>query len=315
MLDKEKIKNIFSEFKKKTILLIGANGQIGWELERTLPVLGEVIALDFPAIDLTQPDQIRQQVREIRPDIIINAAAYTAVDKAEEEPELAMAINTKAPAILAEEAKKLNVALVHYSTDYVFDGTKGVPYTEKDISNPLNIYGRTKLEGDRAIQLTGVPHLILRTSWVYGNRGKNFMLTFQRLAGEKEEIYIVDDQVSSPTWCRMIAEATVQILAQGIKNLPEFLNEKGGLYHLSAGGRTSWFGFAGAILKYSYDGTKQKVQRLIPIPSSKYPTLAKRPACSLLSCETAFRAFGLCIPKWESSLKQLFGEKKNEKAS
>lgn len=287
------------------ILLIGYNGQVGWELNRTLQPLGKVIALDYPTIDLSQPKQINQLVREIRPNLIINAAAYTAVDKAEKEAESAIAVNAQAPGILAEEAKRLGAAIIHYSTDYVFDGTKDTPYTEQDTPNPVNTYGRTKWQGEKAVQTAGVPHLILRLTWVYGARGKNFLLTILKLATEKEEIRVVDDQTGSPTWCRMIAEATAHILAQGVKDPIGFLSEKGGLYHLSAGGKTSWFGFAQAVLKHHPNRKALKVKHLMPIPTTEYQTPAARPAYSLLSCEAACKAFGLRLPEWESSLKQI----------
>ncbi len=292
------------------ILLTGKNGQVGWELQRTLAPLGEVVALDRQQLDLVKPDQIRERVREIKPSLIVNAAAYTAVDKAEEEPELAMAINGIAPGILAEEAKRLNAAIVHYSTDYVFDGTKTTPYTEEDLPNPLNVYGRTKLEGERAIQAAGVPYMILRTSWVYGMRGKNFLLTVLRLAQEREELRIVDDQIGAPTWSRMIAEATAQILAQvylPVISHSSPLTEKKGIYHLSAGGQTSWYGFARAIVARISETSTQSV-KLIPIPTSKYPAPARRPAYSLLSKAKLNGAFGLAMLDWDRALELVLEE-------
>ncbi len=290
------------------ILLIGCNGQVGWELNRTLQPLGDIIAVDYPAIDLTRPEEIRTLVRKTRPGLIINATAYTAVDKAEEQVEEAEAVNSRAPGILAQEAKALGAAIVHYSTDYVFDGTKDIPYREKDTPCPISTYGRTKWEGEQAVQTAGAPHLILRLTWVYGARGKNFMLTVLKLAAEKEEIRIVDDQIGSPSWCRMIAEATAQILAQGAGDPAGFLAEKGGLYHLSAQGKTSWFGFAQAILQHHPNRKALKVKHLIPITTNEYPTPAARPAYSLLSSEAAHRVFGLRIPEWEHSLKQVLGK-------
>lgn len=287
------------------ILLIGCNGQVGWELNRTLQPLGDIIAVDYPAIDLTRPEETRGLVRETRPGLIINAAAYTAVDKAEKHVEEAEAVNSRAPGILAQEAKALGAAIVHYSTDYVFDGTKDSPYNEQDTPCPVSTYGRTKWEGEQAVQSAGAPHLILRLTWVYGARGKNFMLTILKLAAEKEEIRIVDDQIGSPSWCRMIAEASAQILAQGAGDPAGFLAEKGGLYHLSAQGKTSWFGFARAILDHHPNRKTLKVKHLIPIGTHEYPTPAARPAYSLLSSEAAHRVFGLRIPEWEHSLKQL----------
>lgn len=272
------------------IMLLGKNGQVGWELERTLAPLGEVIALDKEDIDLANPDQIIQGIRDIKPNIIVNAAAYTAVDKAEEEPELAMLINGIAPGIIAEEAKKIGAGLIHYSTDYVFDGTKRTPYTEEDEPNPINVYGKTKLVGENAIQAVELPHLIFRTSWVYGLRGHNFLLTILRLAQEKDELRVVDDQIGSPTWCRMIAEATALILAQG----KESLYDKGGLYHLTSRGETSWYGFAREILRIKGIETP-----LLPIKSSEYKTLAERPKYSVLYNKKLFNNFSIKLNSWK----------------
>lgn len=280
------------------IMLVGKNGQVGWELCRTLAALGKVVALDRQQLNLSSPEQIRQRVREVRPNLIVNAAAYTAVDKAEEEPALAMAINGIAPGILAEEAKEINAAIVHYSTDYVFDGTKTNPYTEEDEPNPLNVYGKTKLAGERAIQAAGVPFLILRTSWIYSLRGKNFLLTILRLAQEREELRVVDDQVGSPTWSRTIAEVTAQVLAQGYLTL----SEKRGIYHITAGGQTSWCGFARSILA-QVSGTGLRYKKLIPIPTSEYPAPARRPAYSVLSNDKLNKEFGLVTPNWQHILK------------
>lgn len=279
------------------IMLIGDIGQVGWELRRTLAPLGRVIALGPEQLDLTIPEQICERVSEIKPSLIVNAAAYTAVDKAEEERKPAMAINGTAPGILAEEAKKANAVLVHYSTDYVFDGKKEAPYTEQDVPNPLNVYGETKLAGDLAIQSAGVPHLILRTSWVYGLRGSNFLLTVLRLVKEREELRIVDDQVGSPTWCRMIAEVTAQILAQGYSSVIE----KQGMYNLTAGGQTSWYGFAKRILNLVSE-KDLLCKKVVPIPTSEYPAPARRPAYSLLSNEKLKREFGLTMPDWDHEL-------------
>lgn len=280
------------------IMLIGDIGQVGWELRRTLAPLGRVTAFSPEQIDLTVPEQIRKQVRAVKPNLIVNAAAYTAVDKAEGEPELAMAVNGTAPGILAEEAKKVNAVLVHYSTDYVFDGKKSDPYVEQDVPNPLNVYGVTKLAGDRAIQAVGVPHIILRTSWVYGIRGSNFLLTVMRLAREREELRIVDDQIGSPTWSRMIAEVTAQILVQGRSTVIE----KQGIYNLTSGGRTSWHGFAGRIIGLMPE-KDLLCKKVIPIPTSEYPTPARRPAYSVLSNEKLNRVFGLTTPDWDYALK------------
>ena len=285
---------------KPRILLTGRYGQVGWELERMLPEVGEVFAFGRDELDLADPEQIRETVRLVKPAIIVNAAAYTAVDRAEEEPELAMAINGTAPGILAEEAKKLDALLVHYSTDYVFDGTKAEPYTEEDEPNPLNVYGKTKLAGERAIQATWEKHLIFRTSWVYGMRGKNFLLTILRLAKERDEIRVVDDQFGAPTWCRSLAKATTEIL-RSAPLLP-------GLYHMTASGHTSWYGFCLATLKLApQEGLR--VRSTVPIHSTDYPTAAKRPKNSQLDCSKLAEAFYITLPPWEETLMETLREK------
>jgi dTDP-4-dehydrorhamnose reductase len=307
------------------VLLLGKSGQVGWELERCLATVCEVVALDHQGMDLANPDSIRKTVREIRPSLIINAAAYTAVDKAEAEAELAMAINGIAPGILAEEAKRLGAALIHYSTDYVFDGTKRSPYTEDDEPHPLNVYGKTKLAGERAIQAVGAPYLILRTSWVYGARGKNFLLTILRLAQEKQELRIVDDQTGAPTWSRFIAQATAQIVGHALyashgKATPhwtEFGRSRRpasrdistslyvtGVYHLSCGGETSWYGFAQAALeKLRYtSAVNRPMPQLSPIPSAGYATAAVRPAYSVLSNAKLMDAYAFTLPHWQHGL-------------
>lgn len=286
------------------ILITGKNGQVGWELQRTLAPLGEVVAVDRQALDLASPDAIRTLIREAKPDLIVNPAAYTAVDQAESEPEAAMAVNGVAPGIMAEEAKKLGAAMIHYSTDYVFDGSKAAPYSETDAPCPINVYGRTKLAGEQAIQAVGIPHLILRTSWVYGTRGKNFLLTILRLAGEREELKIVEDQIGAPTSCRMIAEATAQILAQTRGDLKDL----SGLYHLTAAGQTSWHGFTAAILEARSRLTAAASPRLSPIPTSAYPLPAPRPHYSVMSNERLQRAFGVAIPVWQNGLKMCLEE-------
>ena len=289
----------------RKILLTGKNGQVGWELQRTLASLGDVVAVGHREMDLADPDSIRKIIREVRPGLIVNAAAYTAVDKAESEPDLAMAINGIAPGIMAEEAKRLDAAMVHYSTDYVFDGTRTDPYSEEDAPNPLSVYGRTKLAGERAVQAAGVPYLILRTSWVYGTRGKNFLLTILRLARERSELKIVDDQLGAPTWSRMLAEVTSQIVAQHFSPLCRqafSISDASGLYHAVSAGSTSWHGFAEKILEGVPRRTVQALPKLIPIPTSDYPLPAKRPRNSCLSNEKLKRTFGLVIPAWEESL-------------
>lgn len=283
------------------ILITGANGQVGWELQRVFAPLGEVIALGHAQLDLANADALRQAMRHAAPDLILNAAAYTAVDRAEQEPDMAQAVNGIAPGILAEEAQRLNAALVHYSTDYVFDGEKGAPYEEIDAPHPLSVYGATKLAGEKAIAAVDCAHLILRTSWVYGARGKNFLLTMQRLAREREELRVVDDQHGAPTWSRMLAEATLGIVSQCLHKgrVADLLRDKGGLYHLSAGGQTSWFGFASAIVQQA-----EKPPRMTPIGTAEYPLPAARPAYSVLSNEKIARHFGIRLPNWRDSLGQ-----------
>jgi dTDP-4-dehydrorhamnose reductase len=287
-----------------TILLLGANGQVGWELRRALAPLGPVQALERAEADLADPDTLRRAVRETAPSLIVNAAAYTAVDRAEENEALAQAINADAPGLLAEEAKRLGIALVHYSTDYVFDGAGDRPATESDPTAPLNAYGRTKLAGEVAIRDSGCAHLILRTSWVYSMRGANFLLTVKRLAAELEEMRIVADQTGAPTWARGIAGATGLILARcGAPAETGILAEKGGLYHLTASGETSWHGFAEAIVDWMR-ATDQPVRckQVHPIPTSDYPTPARRPGNSLLNCAKLRETFGIAIPDWREQL-------------
>ncbi len=282
------------------ILVIGKIGQVGWELRRTLAPLGQLICVDYPEIDLTDDASIRKWIRDAAPAAIVNAAAYTAVDKAETETDLAMKINGVAPGILAEETKKIGALLVHYSTDYVFDGAKTEPYVEADAPNPLSAYGRSKLAGDRAIQQVGGNHLIFRLCWVYGARGQNFLLTMQRLAREREKLRVVRDQIGSPTWSRMVAEVTALSLKQVL--VAGDARAFNGVYHLSASGHTSWHGFAESIVRLMPDEAL-KCRQVEAISTTEYPTPAKRPANSVLSCEKLERTFGLCLPHWEESLK------------
>jgi dTDP-4-dehydrorhamnose reductase len=277
------------------ILLIGKIGQVGWELRRTLAPMGQVACVDFPEIDLTSGDSIQRWVRETRPNIVINAAAYTAVDKAESEPDRAIQINGVAPGILAEEAKKTGSLLVHYSTDYIFDGTKTMPYEETDSPNPLGAYGRSKLAGDEAVRAIGGAHLIFRLCWVYGARGQNFMLTMMRLAREREKLRVVADQTGCPTWSRMIAETTAQALRQAVA--ARDWGALTGTYHLASSGVTSWQGFAQAIVNLMpAEGKKCSVVEAISTP--EYPTPAKRPPYSVLGCDKLERVF-------EDSLRQV----------
>ncbi len=281
------------------ILLIGRNGQVGWELRRTLAAFGRITATDYPDIDLTNGDSIRRWVSDTRPQIILNAAAYTAVDKAESEPERAMQINGTAPGILAGEAKKTGALLVHYSTDYVFDGTKTTPYVEDDLPNPLGAYGRSKLAGDQAVREAGGDHLIFRLCWVYGARGQNFMLTMRRLARERETLRVVGDQTGCPTWSRMIAEATALAVKQAAaaRDLSVF----SGVYHLAASGRTTWHGFASRIVEMMPEA-ERKCRAVEAITTADYPTPARRPAFSVLDCGKLRRTFVLQLPGWEESL-------------
>lgn len=286
------------------ILLTGVTGQVGRELKRALAPLGNLVALNRKDMDLSNPGQIREVIRQVKPNLIINAAAYTAVDKAEEEIELAKAINQTAPGIIAEEAEKIGAPLIHYSTDYVFDGQNGgSPYTEEDLPHPMSVYGKTKLEGERAIRKTGAPHLIFRTSWVYGTRGENFLLTIQRLAREKDVLRIVDDHFGAPTWCASIAESALGILQKlfvGENEVDISQFEKiSGVYHLSCQGKTSWYGFARAILEKTLT---INVPKVVPIPAIHYPAPAPRPENSLLSNAKVNKVFGIVMPHWEEAL-------------
>jgi len=300
------------------ILLTGKSGQVGHDLHDLLPRLGEVVALDRQHLDLSQPDEIRRVVREIHPDLIVNAAAYTAVDQAEKEESLAEAINARAPAIIAEEAKRIGAAVVHYSTDYVFDGSKNSPYEEDDRTNPLNAYGRTKLAGEQAIRDSGAHQLIFRTAWVYSTRGKNFLLTILRLATERDELRIVNDQFGAPTWSREIASASVEVLRQVLdrKEKSSAWMDLGGTYHVTAAGGTTWYDFAKTILE---EGKTQNAARnswfvaatggkplvatkVIPISTSDYPTPARRPAYSVLSNARLEQKFGIKLADWRTQL-------------
>lgn len=282
----------------KKILVTGKNGQVGWELQRSLAPLGQIIAVDAEDMDLRDVDAIRNKVREIAPHIIVNPAAHTAVDKAESEPDLAMAINGTATGVLAEEAKKLDALLIHYSTDYVFNGSKTSPYVESDTPDPQSVYGKTKLAGEQAIQAVGGKYIVLRTSWVYGVHGGNFVKTILRLAKERSELRIVADQYGAPTWARLLAESTTQIIGK-------YTEDKSGVYHLTAGGRTNWHQFAEEIVRLARqydDALKDKPLAIHPIATHEYPVPAKRPANSSLSTEKVRKTFGLELPNWEDEL-------------
>ena len=288
--------------RNSRILIFGRIGQVGWELRHKLACLGQVSTVEYPEVDFTNPDSIRSAVRAVEPAVIVNAAAYTAVDKAESELQLATAINATGPGVLAEEAKRLGGLLVHYSTDYVFDGSKLTPWVETDAPNPLNAYGRTKLAGDQAIQASGCDHLIFRTSWVYGARGNNFLLTMLRLGKERAELRIVDDQIGSPTSSECIAQATSDVLAQVLAPGGAGMQGRSGIYNLTSSGETSWFGFAKAILTEAAVRFGSPLPNLVPILTADYPTPAKRPANSRLSCQRVEKTFGVNLPHWEQAL-------------
>jgi dTDP-4-dehydrorhamnose reductase len=284
------------------ILLLGNTGQLGWELHRTLLTLGEVIALDYPQIDMSNPDNIRTIVKNTQPNLIVNATAYTDVDRAESEPDLAMAINGTGPGILAEEANKGDAALIHYSTDYVFDGTKGEPYTEEDQPNPLSVYGNTKLAGEKAVAATGGAFLTFRTSWVYSLRRPCFVTKVLQWARKHETLRIVDDQISTPTWARTLAEATAQVIAQGRATPVEYITEKRGLYHLTDGGSCSRYEWAKAILQFDPQHEEQIVNELLTAKTVDFPTPAKRPTSSFLNCDLFCGTFSLVLDNWKSKL-------------
>jgi dTDP-4-dehydrorhamnose reductase len=300
------------------ILLTGKNGQIGRDLQVLLSKLGTVTALDREQLDLATPDSIRAAIRDLRPNLIVNAAAYTAVDRAESEPELAQAVNGDALEVMAQEAREIGAVIVHYSTDYVFDGTKQTPYVETDATNPINVYGKTKLAGEQALQSSGVPYIIFRTSWVYATRGRNFLLTILKLASEQEELRIVDDQIGAPTWSRTVADATCRVLGRIVdsKSTRSSLEKRSGIYHLTAAGEATWFGFARVILEEcasapklerwymeATQGRPLKTKRVIPIPSAEFRVPARRPANSLLSNSKVNSVFGVELPDWRTDLR------------
>lgn len=285
------------------ILLLGKNGQLGWELRRALAPLGEITAIDREEVDLSQPEQLRSVLADARPQVIVNASAFTDVDGAENKPQLAMAVNRDAPAILAEESHRLNIPIIHYSTDFVFDGSLGRAYTEADLPNPLNIYGLSKLQGEQAIQSADCLHLIFRTSWVYSLRGNGFVSKVLRWAREKESLRVVDDQVGSPTWARMLAEMTSLVLMQVDARGADWLAERSGIYHLAGSGAASRLEWAQAILSLDADAHEQRCKNLEPAKTADFPTPAQRPLYSALNCERFSAAFGLLIPNWQENLR------------
>lgn len=290
------------------ILLLGKNGQVGWELQRSLSPLGEVLALDRHGLtgDLADLDGLRCTLRELKPEIIVNAAAYTAVDRAEEERELANRINAQAPGVLAEEAKALGALLVHYSTDYVFDGGGVAPWQETDPPGAVNHYGASKLAGERHIQASGCRHLIFRTSWVYAARGGNFLAAMARLIRERDALQVVDDQFGAPTGAELIADVTAHTLCKAGQD-----TSLEGLYHLAAAGETSWHGFATFIAEWlqEHEITIQATpERIAPIPSSEWPTPAQRPLNSRLDTTRLEHAFGLTMPPWQQGTARVLHE-------
>jgi dTDP-4-dehydrorhamnose reductase len=306
---------------KPIILLTGKNGQVGGRLLQLLPKVGEVVAPDREQLDLSKPVDICRTIRAVRPQLIVNAAAYTAVDAAENDEARARAVNAEAPAVFAKEAKRLGVALIHYSTDYVFDGLKTTPYDETDPANPINVYGKTKFAGEQAIRSSGVRHLIFRTAWVYATRGRNFLLTILRLATEREELRIVSDQVGAPTCASDVAAATSKILTSICeRNDGGFVfSEVSGTYHMSAAGQTTWYDFAKTILEKaratSHDlvwlaaatqGRQLIARRIVPISTEEFRSPTHRPAYSVLSNSRLIQTFGVALPDWRAQLQRCF---------
>ena len=294
------------------ILLLGKNGQVGWELQRSLGPLGEVLALDRHSTthcgDLSQPERLAQMVRDWRPDVIVNAAAHRAVDKAESEPDLARCLNATAPAALAQAAVETGAWLVHYSTDYVFNGQGEQPWQEDDATGPLSVYGQTKLEGEQAIAASGCKHLIFRTSWVYAARGGNFAKTMLRLAGERERLTVIDDQHGAPTGADLIADVTAHAISQVMANPTTAL---AGIYHLVASGETSWHGYASHVIaqaRHIQAELTLKVTDIAPVPTTAFPTPAQRPLNSRLSTHKLQRAFGLVLPPWQQGVNRMLAE-------
>lgn len=287
------------------LLILGREGQVGWELERCVVSLGKVIAVGLHtaplSVNLADKAAVRDLVRSVKPDWILNAAAYTAVDRAESEPDLAFSVNGEAPGVLAEEARRGGAVLVHYSTDYVFDGTANRPYVETDQTNPLNVYGQTKLAGERAIQAVGGRYLIFRTTWIYGRRGHNFLRAIQRLARERDELRIVADQIGAPTWSRFLAQTSAHVVAVLARNRDR-IDEVAGLYHLTNVGQTSWHGFAEAIVANMRECQALGAKRVLPIATEDYPTPARRPKYSILDNTKAEQTFGIFRPTWEQAL-------------
>jgi dTDP-4-dehydrorhamnose reductase len=290
------------------ILLLGTNGQVGWELQRTLICLGDVIGLDYPELDVAQPANVRASVQEIRPQIIVNATAYTDVDQAETEPEKAFAVNAVAPGILAEEARTVGAILVHYSTDYVFDGKKGAAYTEEDIPNPINIYGKSKLVGEQATQQVEVPFFIFRTSWVYSMRRRNFVTKAMDWAQRQSHLRIVNDQIGNPTWARMLAQLTTHVLLLACTNGADWSRERMGLYHLAGGGFASRYEVVLKMLASLPKDFPRLAKSISPCSTAEFHDLAARPMFSALDTSKFLRSFGFHIPGWEACLQFALAE-------
>lgn len=285
------------------ILLLGNTGQLGWELERTLAPLGELFAVDYPEINLADEKGIREILRTSRPQVIVNATAYTAVDRAENERELAMAINRDGAGMLAEQALRLGAVLIHYSTDYVFDGTKGIPYIESDTPHPLNVYGESKLAGEKAVEQVAGSYLILRTSWVYSLRRDSFVTKVLAWGKQERQLRLVSDQVGNPTWCRMLAEVSGQLLAAAGKDIYPWVAVRKGIFHLAGEGYASRFEWGKVILENDPKREGQVVESVIPALTAEFPTPAQRPLFSALNCEYFYRTFGLRLPGWQTALR------------
>lgn len=285
------------------ILLLGNTGQLGWELERSLACLGWVLAVDYPTVNMADPTSIVPFLHEHKPQVIVNATAYTAVDQAEKEADLAYAVNGTAPGWLAQQARQMGAGLIHYSTDYVFDGTKGSPYAESDLPNPLNIYGKSKLAGEQAVEQTGGAYLILRTSWVYSLRRDSFVTKVLRWSRQRKHLSLVTDQISNPTWARMLAEITAQTLAQVYEDTYARLAKRSGLYHLAGRGYCSRKEWGEAILHLDPNKQEQVLQEVLPALSADFPNQARRPMFSALDCTRFEYVFGLQLPKWDEALR------------
>ncbi len=285
------------------ILLFGKHGQLGWELHRTLQCLGEVVAFDFPEVDFKAPNTLGPLVKDLKPDVVVNAAAYTDVDKAEAEKDKARLINTEAPGVLAVACRKVGAVLIHYSTDYVFDGRKGVPYVEDDAPNPLNVYGRTKLDGEQAVLAEGVISLIFRTAWVYSLRRENFVTKVLRWARSQKELRIVDDQISNPTWARALAEVTALLLARTNQNVSSWALDRRGLYHIAGRGFASRYELARSIVRDLSDLLEPPSTAIVPALSMDFPSPAKRPLFSALECGRFEQVFDTCLPDWQAALR------------